>query len=924
LPCRPLDLLVALHTIVAQSMGSEPARARSAATAAWAVVDRTPDDPLLRAQAHWSQASAVLYRPDYVAALDNYDRALECYDQACRLAAPQRPERDVPIVHVVRIFCLSELGRYREAQQAAELAECWLHKHPNDVAALKLLLNRSQLAFRMGDNAQVLALADATITRARACGDYVTEAQAQNNRALACIMLGQFAEAEQALADSAATASAANETLTVWRVQLNRALLCRFRGQLFEALTLLRTAEQELGQVPNEAAVIAWDEAAIYEQLRQLPDAQAAAQRAAGLFAQQSMAAYSASAALQGVYIAVEQHAETLARSMLAQAREQARQSEIPIVHAEIALAEALLATLPVRGSQKVARQRRRSARTSAEQSVAVLEAGGLRHAAIAGQFVVATLAAQLGDSAGAQVIYRQFLAHANPGVRLTANAELGALAPPGDALEYLQGAATLAVAQRRALPMEELQARYSSETSPHHLRLAAWYLEHGDVARAFESICIAKAGPLLDLRAIGAALDTAAQTRIETAKATLAHWRRQQQEHERATAYAQAQSRPEQYELSQRLAEEAAAQACASEQHLTNLMRTLGDRSGQADAPDSATIQRALPPGTVLLEYAQRDDQVICFLIQPDRPIVYRELGSYQELFSMLDHWHLLLWGLRRTAPAAGAAHQRMRTTLAPLREKLLGPWRDVLDTSSHVLVAPWGVLHQVPWAALLGGIDGLGDAAQLTLTPSGGLWGAPYEPSSGAIGPPRVLAFEGTDKLRLAHVATEVAAICKLLPDAICTTQARAADLQSLPPPRLLHIAAHGATNSAAPLYSTLELADGPFLLLQAHRLNLRGTQLVALSACETGARPDYGDMVLALAGAFLCAGARAVLASLWEVDDAATATLMQHFYAALASGRAPSAALREAQIAVREAHPLDWPAFQLWAGTQTNNRA
>jgi CHAT domain-containing protein len=168
---------------------------------------------------------------------------------------------------------------------------------------------------------------------------------------------------------------------------------------------------------------------------------------------------------------------------------------------------------------------------------------------------------------------------------------------------------------------------------------------------------------------------------------------------------------------------------------------------------------------------------------------------------------------------------------------------------------------------------------------------------------------------------VEIELAAIARHLSHAHVSPAATAADLRAAPPPRLLHIAAHGQTNVAAPLCSTLELADGPFLLLEAHRLNLRGTRLVVLSACETSVRPDYGDMALALAGAFLCAGARAVLASLWRVSDTATGALMERFYAALAAGAPPVSALQQAQQDVRTIHPVDWAAFQLWAGASLN---
>jgi len=138
------------------------------------------------------------------------------------------------------------------------------------------------------------------------------------------------------------------------------------------------------------------------------------------------------------------------------------------------------------------------------------------------------------------------------------------------------------------------------------------------------------------------------------------------------------------------------------------------------------------------------------------------------------------------------------------------------------------------------------------------------------------------------------------------------------------ILHFATHGKFDSAAPLSSGLYLAKGtePSGTLTVGDLySLRwDVDLVTLSACETGlGKVANGDDVIGLTRGFLYAGARSIVASLWEVDDAATAHLMEHFYANLAS-HDKREALRLAQIETRQQYPQPW----FWAAFNILGRA
>jgi CHAT domain-containing protein len=208
-----------------------------------------------------------------------------------------------------------------------------------------------------------------------------------------------------------------------------------------------------------------------------------------------------------------------------------------------------------------------------------------------------------------------------------------------------------------------------------------------------------------------------------------------------------------------------------------------------------------------------------------------------------------------------------------------------------------------------------------------------------------------------RLPNTAEEARVLKTLLKlgDQNVLTQARAteAKVKQLHGPAILHFATHGfflndkemadfalegvrlrsdrplAPLSENPLLrSGLALAganqrhsgkndDGILTALEAAQLDLRGTELVVLSACDTGTGEiQSGEGVYGLRRAFVLAGAQTQIASLWKVSDDATKDLVVNYYERLLKGEGRSASLREVQKVMSDSsslwHPYYWAAF------------
>ncbi len=201
-----------------------------------------------------------------------------------------------------------------------------------------------------------------------------------------------------------------------------------------------------------------------------------------------------------------------------------------------------------------------------------------------------------------------------------------------------------------------------------------------------------------------------------------------------------------------------------------------------------------------------------------------------------------------------------------------------------------------------------------------------------------------------RLAGTAQEAESILGLFPDATSLTGANAteASLKSVTAPKILHIATHGfflqlaekepSTNAQKAgkgderienplLRSGLALAganqhgagaeDGILTAMEASGLNLWGTKLVVLSACDTGLGELHnGEGVYGLRRSFVIAGAESLVMSMWPVSDQITRELMANYYKNLKQGLGRGEALRQVQLEMlkrpNRRHPFYWASF------------
>lgn len=376
-------------------------------------------------------------------------------------------------------------------------------------------------------------------------------------------------------------------------------------------------------------------------------------------------------------------------------------------------------------------------------------------------------------------------------------------------------------------------------------------------------------------------------------------------------------------------------------------------------------SIRRSIPDESVLLEFAlyhpanAKDLRYVAYVIRNQGDIRWKELGPSDGIDKLVDN---LRQALR------DASRKDVKQLARVVHEKIMQPILPFLEGSAQLLISPDGELNLIPFEALVdeqnrylvetflcsyltSGRDLLRlqvvrDSNNSPAVLANPMFGEPGPGSSQlALNRNRRSVTTGSDLsdvyfAPLAGTGQEARTIKTFFSDANVFTGKEATEtgLKQVAAPRILHIATHGffltdidsksnARIENPLLRSGLAFAganlrrsgkdDGILTALEASGLNLWGTRLVTLSACDTGVGAvKNGEGVYGLRRAFFLSGTESLVMSLWPVSDYITREMMTGYYKSLKSGMGRGEALRKVQLSIMKrngrAHPFYWAGF------------
>jgi tetratricopeptide (TPR) repeat protein len=889
-PERIAELLAA----VLEATRSHLVRASNLAAAALALTGRQSESRA-RALAFRASAAARYANSDYAGATADYASALELFE-----ALGDRLESGKTLNSGLQ--ALAYTGRYETAFEWSGRARRIFHELGDGLRMARLATNMGNILYRQDRHGEAIGLYEEALAAFRVSGDAGDVAAAISNIAVCRTSLGQFSAALAAYQEARAHCEAHGFPLLVAAADYNIAWLHYLRGDYLRAIELYDRTRAHCSQAGDayHLALCDLDEAEMYLELNLTAEAADLASRAAPAFARLGMA-YEQAKALVSLAIADSSGGRP---ARFAEARALFESQKNFVWGALIDLHEATAAR--VAGDSRLALLLCRRARRVLADSL-------LPGKAALCELIEASVLLDRGETARARSVASAALSRLDKSESRAQRFQALALLAR---IEETSGNAerTLALWRDARSEMESLRSRLWGESSRISFlkdKLAVYEsltrlaLERGDSPGAFEAMEQAKSRSMAEMLTMPETLP--GDPEIDTLLQDLAACHRQT---ERAALSGE-----------RNLVDALRSSARLIENNITR--RFTAQRSGNAglSAPviRLAEVQAAIPAGAVMVEFYRIGGLYYVGLISA-RGIEIRPLAPVASVRPALRLLELQIARVRESGPRAERlAHSgalAARRHLRDLYDALIAPVAAEIAGYEHLIVVPHGVLHQAPVHAFFDGERYLSERFTVSYAPSAGVFARCAERGEG---PSDAALVMGVPDARAPWIETEARAVAEALPGArlLLREEATEARLRQWgPASRYLHIAAHGVFRRDNALFSYIRLGDSAVNLVDFYRLHLTA-ELVTLSGCGTGLNAVVGgDELIGLIRGLLFAGARSVVASLWDVNDESAAIFMTALYRRIRAGSAKAQAVREAMIEVRTSrpHPCHWAPFIL----------
>lgn len=851
-------------------------------------------------------------------------KAVELHDRALAAFTNDDDEPEMARTLSAQVQPLMLLGQYDRARDAGERARALFTRHGDVVRLARLGIMLGNILHRQDRPEEAIQHYDEAYGTLIGLGDADGVFSALHNKAVALTVSNDFHGALASYRDARHLAVERQLTQLVTQADYNIAWLYYLRGEYSRAIETLHAAAAAAKQTGDgyHAALSLLDLSEIYLELNLSSDAREMAEQARARFTELGLG-YETAKSLANMAIASGQEGRTFrALELFAEARTLLVREQNLVWPSLIDLYQAVLLFNEGRLFE---------ARRLCLDALEHFGGPALAAKAALCDLLLARIALRLDDAGAAHRHCATALgrmAHiGTPILTYHAHLLLGhATATLGDragAVAAYQTARETLESLRSRVRGEELKVAFVKNKLEVYERLIDLTLERDRTTGAFEEafgyIEQAKSRTLLDLifqpvHTLAAEASGSALARTLRELREELNWYYHLVEHEQLRP---ADGSPQRMERFQR-------EIGAREQEMARVLRELAvtdPRETELHAPRVCSIEEiraALPPDGVLVEYFQVGDRILLSLV--DRAGV--DITAVSVASRVNSHLRLLQFQLskfRLGAEYLRTFHDALLTTteahLHELFNELLAPVWPRLQGRPLVIV-PHGALHYVPFHALFDGRAYVIDDCAVSYAPSASIYAKCHAQSGAADGPPLVL---GVPDAQAPCIESEARAVAGALTGAqlfiaaeatreVLTTQARHS--------RIVHIASHGYFRPDSPMFSAIRLGDGFVNVYDLYRLRIPA-ELVTLSGCATGANmAAAGDELLGITRGLFCAGAQALLLSLWNVHDESTATFMANFYQGIAQGRAPVAALRDTMLLVRSEarHPYYWAPFAL----------